>query len=73
MAASEQESLQSEFYIVECPADTFDHAAWLSAVHSEVICVSDENHRLRINPVSDMLRGEFRKLGASVTGVSRPR
>ena len=71
MAPSEQEDLQADSYIVEASADTFDHAAWLSAVYSEVICVSDEDHSLRISPVSDLLRGELKKLGASVTGVSR--
>lgn len=71
MAASEQDSLQAESYVIECSPQTFDHAAWLSAIHSEVLSVSEEDSRLSISPVSDLLRGEFEKLGASVTGPRR--
>ena len=67
MKASEQETLRAKSYIVQASPDTFDHAAWLSAIHSEVLCVNEENQRLRIFPISDLLRRQFEKLGASVT------
>jgi hypothetical protein len=67
MAASELEALRSKSYIVQCSPLNFDHAAWLSAVYSEVISVNEENHRLRIFPMTDMLRSQFERLGASVT------
>lgn len=53
-------------FIVQCSADVFDHAAWLSAVHSEIISIDEEEHRLNIYPMSEMLRGQFEKLGAVV-------
>ena len=67
MKASEQEILRAKSYIVQASPDTFDHAAWLSAIHSEVICVNEESQRLRIFPMCDLLRRQFEKLGASVT------
>lgn len=66
MALSEQEALRAKSYIVQATPDTFDHAAWLSAVYSEVICVNEEAHRLRIFPLTELLKGQFEKLGASV-------
>ncbi|TAL35914.1 MAG: hypothetical protein EPN97_06835 [Alphaproteobacteria bacterium] len=66
MALSEQEALRAKSYIVQASKDTFDHVAWLSAVYSEVISVNEEAHRLRIFPLTDILKGQFEKLGASV-------
>ena len=67
MKASEQEVLRAKSYIVQASPDTFDHAAWLSAIHSEVISVNEETQRLRIFPITDCLRRQFEKLGASVS------
>jgi hypothetical protein len=68
MDGSEQAALRAKSsFIVQCSADTFDHAAWLAAIFSEVLAINEENHRLRIFPLTDMLRGQFEKLGAIVT------
>lgn len=72
MAASEQDILRAKSYVVQASPDTFDHAAWLSAIHSEVICVNEESQRLRIFPITDMLRRQFERLGASVTHCLQP-
>lgn len=69
MAVSEQEALRAKSFIVQCSPATFDHAAWLSAVYSEVISVNEERHRLRIFPLSELLKGQFEKLGASVAAA----
>lgn len=72
MVTSEQDVLRSKSYIVQASPGTFDHAAWLSAIYSEVICVNEENQRLRIFPLTDLLRGQFEKLGAMVTLSPQP-
>ena len=72
MAATEQEVLRAKSYIVQASPDTFDHAAWLSAIHSEVICVNEDAQRLRIFPITDLLRRQFEKLGASITHSPQP-
>jgi hypothetical protein len=69
MAASDR-ALRSKSYIVQCPAETFDHAAWLSAVHSEVLSINEENHSLLIFPMTEMLLGQFEKLGAFVVSTA---
>jgi hypothetical protein len=69
MAAPEQPGLQTQSYLVQCAPDTFDHAIWLSAVHSEVLFVSEEQCRLCIFPMTELLRGQFEKLGAVVQSI----
>ncbi len=63
-------ALRTKSYIVQCPPDTFDHAAWLSAVHSEVLSVNEDTHSLLIFPMSELLRGQFEKIGAFVVSAS---
>lgn len=53
-------------YIIQCSADNFEQAAYLSAVFSDVLCVNEQNHRLQISQVTDLLRKQFEKLGASI-------
>lgn len=53
-------------YIIQCSADNFEQAAYLSAVFSDVIFVNEQNHRLQISQVTDVLRKQFEKLGATI-------
>lgn len=69
MAAPEHPGLHKQSFIVQCSADTFDHAAWLSAVHSRVLSVNEAEHRLSIFPMTELLRGQFERLGAVVHSV----
>jgi hypothetical protein len=69
MAAPEQPELPKPSFLVQCSADTFDHAAWLSAVHSQVISVNEDEHRLSIYPMTELLRGQFERLGAVVQSI----
>ncbi|MBI1216208.1 MAG: hypothetical protein GC185_10385 [Alphaproteobacteria bacterium] len=61
-----QENDGEKGYIIQCSADNFEQAAYLSAVFSDVICVNEQSHRLRISTVTDLLRKQFEKLGASI-------
>lgn len=67
MTASGGPAPEEKPYIVQCSQDNFEQAAWLSAVFSEVLSVNEQNRRLEIFPLSDLLRGQLEKLGASVT------
>lgn len=66
MAASDRGPFAARSFLIQCSSRTFDHAAWLSAVHSEILCVNEEGHSLRIFPMTELLRTQFEKLGASV-------
>lgn len=54
-------------WLVQCSADNFEHAAYLSAVFSEVLSINEPAFRLHIGTLNDRLRGQFEKLGADVT------
>ena len=69
MSAPTHHDFQNASFFVQCSPVTFDHAAWLSAVHSEVISVDDDAHSLTISPMTDLLRGQFDKLGVDVFGA----
>ncbi|HYD17207.1 MAG TPA: hypothetical protein VEF76_01850 [Patescibacteria group bacterium] len=58
---------QNKFWTVQCSAETFEHAAYLSAVFSEVISVNDQAHRLQIGSLPELLKGQFEKLGAAIS------
>jgi hypothetical protein len=72
MAAPQQEAQKAGSFIVQCSADTFEHATWLSAVFSEVLAVNEQAHRLQITQISDTLRRQFDKLGAQVREAVEP-
>jgi hypothetical protein len=72
MASREHEIPKTKSYVVQCSADNFEHAAWLSAVYSEVLSVNEQAHRLHIFPVTDLLMGQFEKMGASVSKSISP-
>jgi len=63
---NDQHGQEDPTYIIECSADNFEQAAYLSAVFSDVICVNEQAHRLRIGTVTDLLRRQFDKLGATI-------
>jgi hypothetical protein len=67
MAAPEQQFPKKNSFVIQCSPENFEHAAWLSAVYSEVLSVNEQTHSLRISPLPDMLKGQFEKLGASVS------
>lgn len=54
-------------WLVQCSADNFEHAAYLSAVFSEVLAVNEQGHSLYISKLPDRLRGQYEKLGAAIT------
>jgi hypothetical protein len=64
--ASERQGKEETTYIIQCSADNFEQAAYLSAVFSDVISVNDQSYRLQISKVTDSLRKQFEKLGASI-------
>lgn len=66
MAASQREPNSDKSYIVQCSAETFEHATYLSAVHSDVLSFNEQKHSLRLRRVSPLLRTQFEKLGAEV-------
>jgi len=67
MAAQKLDVAGMKSWIIQCSADNFEHAAYLSAVFSEVISVNDQAHRLQISSLTEMLKGQFEKLGAAVS------
>lgn len=67
MAAQKLDVAGMKSWIVQCSADNFEHAAYLSAVFSEVISVNDKAHSLQISSLTDALKGQFEKLGAAVS------
>lgn len=63
----EQEVSTGKTFIVRCSPEKFEHAAWLSAIHSEVLSVNEKDYSLHIFPLPEMLKGQLDKLGASVS------
>ena len=60
-------------WVIQCSADNFEHAAYLSAVFSEVISVNDKAHRLQISSLTEMLKGWSLALASVGTdGVDGP-
>ncbi|MDE1153651.1 MAG: hypothetical protein PW788_14040 [Micavibrio sp.] len=59
-------TIAGKAYIVQCAPETFEHATYLSAIFSEVLSFSEQNHRLRLSAMGDVLRSQFEKLGANV-------
>lgn len=54
-------------WLVQCSADNFEHAAYLSAVFSEVLAVNEPAHSLHVSTMTDPLRVQLSKLGANVS------
>ena len=54
-------------WLVQCSVDNFEHAAYLSAVFSEVLAVNEQALNLQVSSMNDRLRGQFERLGAAVS------
>jgi hypothetical protein len=72
MAAPQQEAQKAPSFIVQCSAENFEHASWLSAVFAEVLSVNEQAHRLHIAQISDALRRQLDRLGATVREAVEP-
>jgi hypothetical protein len=54
-------------WLVQCTADSFEHAAYLAAVFSEVLSVNEQGFSLQIASLSDRLKGQLDKIGVNVS------